>query len=449
MLSIIRIRFAFWLHLSSHGFDAIFSRKDEKIVLAALIIIHELPEECPCWSYRFKKNMKIETIKLKNFKVFRNLELHDLSELSLFIGANGTGKSTLFDVFAFLSESLQGNVRSALANRGGYGEVKSRKSDGNIEIELQFRLEISGRERLVTYLLEIAEEQGRPIIEREILRYKRGRYGSPYHFLDFSRGIGTAINNEEDFSKDENLVREEHRLSSQDILAVKGLGQFDRFKAANAFRKFIERWHVSDFHISEARPTQEAGYAEHISAKGENLALVAQFMFEHHRELFDRVLEKMKTRVPGLKKVEAKITEDGRVVLRFQDGAFKDPFIARYVSDGTIKMFAYLLMLHDPEPHPLLCIEEPENQLYPSLLPELLEEFRLYAKKDGQVFITSHSPDFINAAELEEVFWLQKVDGFTQIFQARNDPRISAQFKAGNPMGYLWKSDSMGGVHPK
>lgn len=386
--------------------------------------------------------MKIETIRLKNFKVFKSLNLTELPELAVFVGANGTGKSTLFDVFAFLSEALQGNIRSALANRGGFKEVKSRDCTGNIEIELQFRLDISGIKRLVTYILEIGEHGGRPIIEREVLRYKRGRYGSPFHFLDFSRGTGYAITNEEDFDKkDEELDREEQKLGSPDILAIKGLGQFDRFKAANAFRNFIENWHVSDFHISDARPTQEAGYAEHLSARGENLALVAQYMFENHRETFNKVLTMMESRVPGVRKVEAKVTEDGRIVLRFQDGSFRDPFIARYVSDGTIKMFAYLLMLHDPVPHPLLCVEEPENQLYPSLLPELLEEFRTYGKTGGQVFITSHSPDFLNAAELEEVFWLSKKNGYTEIHRASDDVHIKAQYEAGNPLGYLWISN--------
>ena len=86
-------------------------------------------------------------------------------------------------------------------------------------------------------------------------------------------------------------------------------------------------------------------------------------------------------------------TVDGRIVLRFKDRSFKSPFIAKYVSDGTIKMFAYLVLLHDHKPHPMLCVEEPENQLYPHLLTELLDEFRQYAQKGGQLFLTSHSPD--------------------------------------------------------
>jgi predicted ATPase len=393
--------------------------------------------------------MRIETIRLRNFKAFKDLELTDLPSLAVFVGANGTGKSTLFKVFAFLSDALKGNVKSALAPEGGFKEVMSRGQQGLIEIELQFRLEIAGRDRLVTYRLEIGEEKGQPFVAREVLRYKRGAYGSPYHFLDFSRGEGYAISNEEDFDKpDEELDREYQKLGSPDILAIKGLGQFDRFKAANAFRSFIENWHVSDFHIADARPTREAGYAEHLSPQGDNLPLVAQYMYESHRERFDAVLEKMKQRVPGVENVEARMTEDGRIVLRFQDGSFKDPFIARYVSDGTIKMFAYLLLLNDPSPHPLLCVEEPENQLYPTLLEELLEEFRLYAHSGGQVFVTSHSPDLLNAATPDEVFWLSKRDGYTTVSRASEDPLVVAQFNEGNSLGYLWRTNMFRGSDP-
>ena len=394
--------------------------------------------------------MRIERIRIKNYKAFRDVELDELPELAIFVGANGTGKTTLFDVFGFLSDALNNNVRQALAKRGGFKEVISRGQDGLIEFELQFRLSIAGKHRLVTYRLDIGLENGKPFVEREILRYKRGAYGSPYHFLDFSRGEGYAITNEEDFDKpDEELEREIQKLGSPDILAIKGLGQFERFKAANAFRGFIENWHVSDFHIAMARPSREAGYAEHLSPTGDNLPLVVQYMFENHREVFKEVLEKMKMRVPGVSDVQAESTVDGRIVLRFQDGSFKYPFISSYVSDGTIKMFAYLVLLHDPDPHPLLCIEEPENQLYPSLLLELLDEFRLYARKGGQVFVSSHSPDLLNGATPDEVFWLVKKAGYTHIERVSKHREIVAMFEEGEKLGYLWKENFLRGSHPE
>ncbi len=397
--------------------------------------------------------MSIESIRLKNFKAFRDINLRDVPAFFVVVGANGSGKSTLFDVFGFLHDCLKGNVRQALDKRGRFREVLSRGCDPEKEsilIELQYRMEITEVERLVTYSLEIGEENGAPVVLRELLRYKRGRHGSPYHFLDFSRGEGYAITNEEDFkSSDEQLERENQKVSA-DTLAIKGLGQFDRFKAASAFRRLIENWHVSDFHISAARGRKEAsGDTEHLSESGDNLPLVARYFHERHPEVFQTILSTMARRVPGVSSVEPKLMDDGYLTLRFQDGSFKTPFLDRYVSDGTIKMFAYLTLLHDPKPHPLLCVEEPENQLYPQLMEDLAEEFRAYAKRGGQVFVSTHSPDFLNATELDEVCWLVKRDGCTEIHRAKDNVQVAAYMADGDKLGNLWNQRFFDGVDPQ
>jgi predicted ATPase len=86
-----------------------------------------------------------------------------------------------------------------------------------------------------------------------------------------------------------------------------------------------------------------------------------------------------------------------------------------------------------------LCVEEPENQLYPHLLEELAEEFRTYTNRGEQVFVSTHSPDFLNAVELNEVFYLSKVDGYTTINKASENKLISNYMNDGDKMGYLWK----------
>ncbi|NUO17235.1 MAG: AAA family ATPase, partial [Planctomycetaceae bacterium] len=327
--------------------------------------------------------MRIESIEITNFRALQKANLKDLPALGVFVGRNGVGKSTLFDVFGFMRDALVGNVRTALQKRGGFKEVVTRGHEKeSIGFEFRFRQTPTAAQKqrrskppIVTYRLEVANRDGTPVVARELLQYRRGRRGQPWRFLDFENGAGKAIVNEDEYEgKDAQEQREDQQLESPDILAIKGLGQFQKFKAASEFRRLIEGWHVSDFHITEARSTQEAGLAEHLNPSGENAALVAQYLYENHRDTFNSVLEKMKRRVPGVSNVEALETEDGRIVLRFQDGKFKDPFIARYVSDGTIKMFVYLLLLHDPSPHPLLCVEEPENQLYHELLGELVED---------------------------------------------------------------------------
>lgn len=211
----------------------------------------------------------------------------------------------------------------------------------------------------------------------------------------------------------------------------------------------IERWHVSDFHISRARLEPEIGFAEHLAREGENLALVVEYLHAHHPETFERILQKLAQRVPGIAGVETKQTEEGRILLRFQDGAFQSAFLARYVSDGTIKMLAYLTLLYDPDPHPLLCVEEPENQLYPTLLWELAEEFRDDANRGGQVFVSTHSPDFLNGAQLHEVYWLQKEGGYTRVRRASEDVQVARYMQDGDQMGYLWTQGFFEGADPE
>jgi len=388
--------------------------------------------------------MNIETIRIKNFKALRHIEINNIPAYCVLVGRNGTGKTTLFRVFSFLKNCLAKNVRMALnieGGRNGLKEVLSRgHEDEDLEIEIQFRLDIAGVNRLVTYRLEIGETINRsPIVKREILRYKRGRHGSPFHFIDFAHGEGYAINNEEDFDKpDLELTRESQKLDSPDTLAIKGLGQFERFKAASAFRQLIENWHISDFHISSARGDKEEEAAEHLSPTGDNLPSMARYLYEKHRPVFDSIKQRMQERVPGVTDISVTVTEDGRLLMKYRDGAFVDPFIDKNVSDGTIKMFAYLVLLADPKPHPMLCVEEPENQLYPELMVVLAEEFQQYAERGGQVFVSSHSPDFLNAVPLKSVYWLEKEQGETSIHRAADFPMLLRLNQEGDLPGYLW-----------
>jgi len=388
--------------------------------------------------------MRIETIGVRNFKSLHNIRLRNLPSFCVFVGRNGSGKTTLFRVFAFLKNCLQYDVRVALnreGGRNGYREVVTRGHRGeDIQIEIQLRMDIAGTSRLVTYMLSIGLDKANdPVVKHEVLRYKRGRYGAPFHFLDFSKGEGYAISNEEDFSKpDEELTKDYQKLDSPHTLAIKGLGQFERFKAASSFRQLIENWHISDFHISDARGIKDEEDAQHLSATGDNLPSVARYLYERHRSIFNDVIVKMRERVPGVDNVEIKITEDGRLLMRYADGSFDDPFIDKNVSDGTIKMFSYLVLLHDPRPHPILCVEEPENQLYPTLMVPLAEEFSDYAQRGGQVFVSTHSPDFLNAIKLEEIFWLEKHEGTTRIHSASEQELLVRLMKEGDLPGYLW-----------
>lgn len=390
--------------------------------------------------------MRIESIIIENFKVFKKTSIKNLPKMVVLLGTNGSGKSTFFDVFGFLSDSLQNNVTIALNKRGGFQEVITRGCDINkdlIKFEIKFRNQVSESEKtpIITYVLEIGFKTGKAYINREVLKYRRGnRTGAPWHFLDFKNGTGNAITNEEEYGNEGvEAIRVNQKVTSPDILAIKGLGQFEQFRAISAFRSLLEKWYVSNFKIEYGRNISDTGISNHLSVTGDNLAQVTKYMYDYHKELFKNILDKLPQRIPGINKVEAKETEDGRIILKFQDQNFQDPFVARYVSDGTIKMFAYMILLHDPEPHPLLCIEEPENFLHPDLLLQLCEEIREYSERGGQVFVSSHSPDFVNGLKIEELFFLVKDHGFTSIKSAKDD-EVVAELAKENQLGWLWRN---------
>ena len=406
--------------------------------------------------------MRIERLELRNYRVFRHAVFSDLPRMAVVVGANGTGKSTLLDVVGFLKDAVAQDVEAAVNSRGGFRELMSRDQAEPIGIKLGVR--DTGR-RLITYELEIGIGGESAVVVREVLRSSESGDGQPQFYLNFSHGQG-IVGDAKSFIPDEGVLDdpELHVFSDPSVLAINVFGRFKENRTISDLRRFIENWHISGLHVAGAQfgvqagsavagsaiaGSAVAGYAEHLSTRGENVAQVARYLYEQHPQRFQQVLDAMRRRVPGVERVEAKPTEDGRLVLRFQDGSFKDPFIAPYVSYGTIKMFAYLVLLYDPKPHPLLAVEEPENQLYPELLSELAEEFRDYARRGGQVFVSTHSPDFLNGAEIDEDFYLVKQNGYSSVRRAYESELLRDLVDEGDLPGSLWKQGLFQGASPR
>jgi len=392
---------------------------------------------------REEGHVPIESLRIQNFRVFQDVTVTDLQPVSVFIGANGTGKSTLFDVFDFLKDCLKDNVRVALAKRGGFRDVVTLgHEDEAICIDVQVKLPLSEGERSLTYSLEIRIDRQAPVVKREALS-SVGADGKIGYVVNFTDGSGWATHRQDGETKVEVFA-----LDAPDILAIKGLGQFQRFEVASALRSVLEDWHISDLrvHASDGQYADEWS-REQLGPRGENLAAVSKFFMESRRTRFDAVMEKMRRHVPGLSGATVNVTEDGRFLLRFQDGSFKEPF-RKFVSDGTMALFAYLLLLEESKPRSLLGIDEPETYLYPSLMGELGEEFENYAARGGQVIIATHSPDLVNAISLPSLFVLTKQNGVSSVRRAADFENIPELVAAGDHLGWLWRQGLFRGVDP-
>ena len=382
---------------------------------------------------------RVQRLKVRNFRALREVEIRNLTPMTVLLGPNGSGKSTVFDVFAFLSECFASGLRGAWDRRGRAGGIRTRDAEGPMTIELQYR------ERpelpLITYHLEVDERRGAPVVVHEWLRWKRGRTGKPFHFLDYRNGLGRAISGEAPDAEDETR---EIPLKSPDLLAVNALGQFQEHPRVAALRDFITGWHVSYLSADSARGQPEAGPQERLTTIGDNLPNVVQYLSEQHPSRLDAIFETLRERVPRIEGVQAEPMPDGRLLLQIKDAPFSHPVLSRFASDGTLKMLAYLVLLHDPEPPPFIGIEEPENFLHPRLLPELAEECRAACERT-QLMATTHSPFFLNALRPEEVrvLWRDEA-GHTQVQRVADLDRVRAFVDEGALLGDLWMEGQFG-----
>lgn len=376
---------------------------------------------------------RVEYLRVRNFRALRDVEFKGLSPLTVLLGQNGSGKSTVFDVLAFLAECFDSGLRPAWEKRNRFRELRTRGQSGPIIIEVKYREK--SKTPLITYHLEIDELRGSPIVSKEWMHWKRGQHGRPFKFLDFADGSGIVVSGELPEADDE---RHEERLASSDLLAVNALGQFTSNPRVQALRSFVTGWYLSYVSAAATRGVPESGPQERLSATGDNLPNVIQHLHERHPERLEELLSTLSRRVPRLENVIPKVLEDGRLMMQVKDAPFDDPILAKFASDGTLKMLAYLTVLYDPSPAPFIGIEEPENQLYPLLMPGLAEECRLAAGR-SQVLVTTHSPEFVSALNPEELWLLGRDrEGYTFAKHTSTDGNVLAHLDAGATLGDLW-----------
>ena len=425
--------------------------------------------------------VRIEGIRIKNYRVLKDITLGRLwntqgvaalTPMTAVIGKNGVGKSSLFDAFGFLADCLKLGVEDACdeRGRGGFPRIRSQGTNSPIEFEVYYREEL--RDRPITYELAIdIDNSGRPYVFRERLRQRRKgqSHGWPFSFLIMNEGAGVVWREKAqgrqidesgqgrfDLSElfasllsrakdEESGETEPVELQDQRRLGIATLGSLKQHPRISDFREFIEGWYLSYFTPDAARSLPLAGPQRRLNIHGDNLGNVVQYMEREHPTRFQRILTTVADRIPGIDRIDTQQSPDGRLLLRFNDKGFDDPFYAQQMSDGTLKVFAYLLMLEDPEPPPFICIEEPENGLYHRLLEVLAEEFRAHATGGGntpQIFVTTHQPYFVDALSPDETWVLEKrEDGFSTIRRASDDKIVKAMVEEGLPLGSLWYSD--------
>ncbi|RKU26902.1 ATPase [Candidatus Poribacteria bacterium] len=403
--------------------DNQFDTKFEELLHERLLVPPIQPPDVP----------HIEALCIKNYRALRDIELKHLKPLTVLLGANGSGKSTVFDVFAFLSECFTVGLHQAWNKRGGLKELRSRGCDGPIEFELKYREK--PKSPIITYHLSIDENMEGPFVANEWLQWRVGRGGKHVRFLDFERGTGTVIPGEKP-DKSGTLIKD--KLDDPSTLAVNMFGQSAQHPRISALRRFISDWHLSYLSTDATRQTTDDGPQKRLSPTGDNLPNVIQYLQERYPERLEKIISLLSDRVPRLESVDTELMMDGRRLLKIKDAPFEQPILAKFASDGTLKLLSYLILFHDRQPPQLIGIEEPENYLHPRLLTRLVGEC-LRVSISSQLIITTHSPRFVNELSADEVWVLfRNEQGFTEGKRASDMLGIEQLLDAGVNLGKLW-----------
>lgn len=426
---------------------------------------------------------KIEGIRIQNFRCLKDISLgrtsanpdaEPLSPLTVVIGKNGVGKSTLFDAFGFLADTLEYGVEEACAKRGGFEKICSQGQKPMIDFQITYR----GNKQSIVYELQIMDAKKRIVVLSESLYSLSHTENINNFFLALFFGKGWVLNDKsngfdielsdlkrlnkvalDDFSNwlngnKHNKYKKQPfntpsgaeliELTDNRKLAIASLGTLKQHPEISELRQFLESWYLSYFTPNAFREINSRAAQTRFDEDGKNLANVASFMENNYPDKFQSILDSIAEKIPGIDKIKTyRDPINNNLYLLFNDKGFAKPFSQLQMSDGTLKLFAYLLLLADPNPPPFICIEEPENGLYHKLLEVLASEFRRHASEENktQLFITTHQPYFVDGLNPREVWILEKgEDGFSTIRRASDDELVNNLFEEEMPLGGLWYS---------
>jgi predicted ATPase len=329
-------------------------------------------------------------------------------------------------------------------------QIRSQGIAEPVKFELYYRE--SSKTRPITYELEIDEDSmGRPYVKQERLRQRVEKRGWPLSFLFLQNGKGYAYEGKEggadDSGRSVNGEKVEVELTDIRKLGIVTLGAMKQYERIERFLNFLKSWYLCYFSPDAARTLQTAAPQPYLNRTGSNINNVAQYMYRENKKEFMKVLKDIQTKLPGIEKIEPVKFENGQMMLKFWEQGFQNAFYSPKMSDGTLKLFAYYLLLHESNPRQLVFIEEPEKGLYHQYLKLLADEM---IKSVGtgfskQLFVTTHSPFFVNALNPENVWVLTKgEDGFSTVRRASEYEFVKELSEEGVPLGDMWYSKYFG-----
>ena len=395
---------------------------------------------------------KIVNFMVQNYGSLKSIDMGGIDNKALgnmvaMIGSSGSGKSTIADAFGFISDCIFTDLETALNmnNRGGFDRLVTQ---GNNFISFIIGYESDNVDSIIYSFLIERNAKNQMYIHLETLNAITLLSNNGQFKMELRQGKGYALSAKVDKDgKSYEVSRNPIELSDSQRLGIATLGVMKEYPVINEFLEFIKSWYLCYFTPDAARRIQAAAPSPYLNRTGDNLNNVARYMYRENPAEFQKILSDIQAKIPDITKIEPVEMINGQMELAFYQKGFEKPFFSQRMSDGTLKLFAYYLMLHEKNPRQLVFIEEPENGLYHHYLTDLALEMKRSAGSgyNKQIFVTTHSPFFVDALSPDQVWVLDKdKDGFTTAKRASEYPFVRELSEEGVSMGDLWYSKYFG-----
>lgn len=364
----------------------------------------------------------IERLRIRNYRVLRDVELDGLTAVTALLGPNGSGKSTVFDVLDFLAESLRGGLRAAWEERGGAADIVTHGAAGPVEIDLTCRIEDAvGRYRLV-----IEHDDDLPVVAEEKLTWQPAGAETPFDALHFRRGDGGVAS-----AGAWELIE----LSGPDLLGVSVVSQLAGNAEVGRFRRFITEVRLSDLNLDAIRKGAKDDKTSRLKPDGQNVGAIVRRLRDGLPREWEAIRASLRKYVPGFDDIEPFQQGNGALIVRLREQGKEDLIAPENISDGTLLLLGYLVALRTDTS--VLLLEEPENQVHPRLHYSLAEDVR--GARADQVIVATHAPRFVDALRPDEVWTFARGhDGYAEVKRASDEAAVVRMVESGGALGDLW-----------
>jgi len=351
----------------------------------------------------------ITEVTISNYKSLGEDVRVPLGAMTALVGANGSGKSNMADVFRFVAESLTMGLEAAIASRHGIKAVR-RWSSGhpnNVLIQMQIR---------------------EPTFQGSYEFTLGGSNVEDYRVKSETAAImRTDIGTMDKFRLVEGKWKEgpenlRPKVTGQS-LALTLLAGDERFAPLAEALKNVRVYSVFP---DTLREPQKPDSVKPMKQHGENWATTLQALSSNGG-------------AGELKAGLAKLTGDVRDFRVRQIGGYlnaeflhetprrrvKDRqkwFECAQESDGTLRMAGIITALVQDPPLTLIGIEEPELTVHVGAIP-LLYDYLKQASRREQVLLTTHSIELLELLDVDDIRVVERRTGVTTVAGVRHDQR--------------------------